>query len=68
MTTKALRRIAASKSSHPKVLTYCDFGTPGRRTVIGKHFSFASAVRQYKRLWDIYHRLHHYKVWQEGVK
>ena len=63
--SKALQKRAASKSSKPVVLTYCDFGTPGRRTVIGRHFSLTSAHNQYKRLWDIYHRLHHDKVWQE---
>ena len=68
MTTKGLRRKAASKSATPKVLTYCDFNTPGRRTVIGRHYSFETAARQYKRLWNTYHRLNGWKVWQEEVK
>ena len=54
--SKSLQRRAASKSSKPVVLTYCDFDTPGRRTVIGRHFSLSSAANQYKRLWNIYHR------------
>lgn len=49
------------------VVTMTDFGQPGRRSEIGRHYTLAAAGRQYKRIWDIYHRLHGHKVWQETV-
>ena len=48
--------------------TYCDFGEAGRETEIGIHYTFKGALSQYKRLWDIYHRLHNSKVWQKAEK
>ena len=51
-----------------KVLTFCDFGEEGRKTQIGQHLTYATAMAQYARLWNTYHRLHGYKVWQEEVK
>jgi hypothetical protein len=51
---------------NPKVITYCDFGTPGRKTEIGRHLTFATAMRQYARLWEVYGRVHEWRVWQES--
>ena len=50
-----------------KVATFTDFNQPGRRAVIGRHKTFTTAGRQYPRIWEIYGRLHKYKVWQEVV-
>lgn len=51
-----------------KVITYCDFNEPGRKDVISRHKTIATAMRQYARIWEIYGRLHKCKVWQEEVK
>ena len=51
-----------------KVVTLCDFGTPGRRTIIGRHKNMTTASNQYARIWKIYHKLHGWKVWQEEIK
>lgn len=48
-----------------KVITYCDFGEEGRKDVLVQHRNFSTALRQYKKLWDVYHRIHGWKVWQE---
>lgn len=55
-----------------KVITKTDFGTPGREAVIGRHKTFATAGRQYPRLWELYGRRPYHsshlvqpKVWQE---
>jgi len=50
-----------------KVMTFCNFGDTGRRSVLSKHKSIATAMRQYPRLWDTYGKLHQWKVWQEMV-
>ena len=50
-----------------KVATFTDFNQPGRRAVIGRHKTFGTAATQYKRIWNIYHRLHGYRVWQEVI-
>lgn len=47
--------------------TYCDFGEAGRVDELCKHYSYKGALSQYKKIWDIYHRLHGWKVWQEAV-
>lgn len=52
-----------------KVATFTDFGQ-GRRCVIGRHKTIATAMRQYPRLWDIYGRPNSdkgHKVWQEMI-
>lgn len=51
-----------------KVATYCDFGESNRKTVIRKHMSFTTAGKAYIALWNIYHRIHGWKVWQEIIK
>ena len=53
----------------PKVFTYCDFGTAGRKSEIGCHKTIASAMRQYARIWNVYGRgRDEWKVWQEMNK
>lgn len=53
---------------NPKVITFCDFGDEGRKTELARHKTFATAMRQYARLWQVYHRISGWKVWQEEVK
>ena len=48
-------------------ITYCDFGQAGRADNMGNHYSFKGALSGYKKVWDIYHRIHGWKVWQEKV-
>ena len=43
--------------------TFTDFGEPPRREVIGRHKTRATAIRQYRRIWDIYHKLHGHRTW-----
>jgi hypothetical protein len=50
-----------------KVRTMCDFSQAGRAEVIAEHRSFASAGRQYPRLWGSYGRMHGHRVWQEVI-
>jgi len=45
--------------------TYCDFGTDGRADQISQHYTFKGALSGYKSAWNIYHRIHRWKVWQE---
>ncbi len=45
--------------------TLCDFGTPGRRDTLARHFSLAAAVRAFKRINKIYGELHGWNCWQE---
>jgi len=56
------------KMKKPVAITYCDFGKEGRKDEIRKHYSFKSALSGYKKIWDIYHRLSGWKVWQEEIK
>ena len=51
-----------------KVKTYCDFSEPNRKEEIGRHKTLATASRQYQKIWNIYHRIHGHRVWQEEVK
>ena len=51
-----------------KVITYCDFGVDGKKQELAKHKTFKTAVNQYRRLWDVYHRIHGWAVWQEEIK
>lgn len=51
-----------------KVRTMCDFGEPFRADVLCEHKTFASAGRQYPRIWGIYGRMYGYRVWQEEIK
>lgn len=62
-----VERGCGRRLANPKVITFCDFGTPNRRDEIGRHLTFATAMRQYARLWEIYGRLHQWRVWQEVV-
>lgn len=50
----------------PKVITYCDFGEPGRKTELARHKTIATAMRQYARLWEVYGRIQKGRVWQEA--
>jgi len=50
-----------------KVGTFCDFGQVGRRTCIRRHKTLRTAGNQYPRIWNIYGRLHGWKVWQEEL-
>jgi hypothetical protein len=50
-----------------KVVTLCNFGEHNRRSIIGRHKQFTTAMRQYARVWNIYGRLHKWCVWQETV-
>lgn len=43
--------------------TFTDFGEPPRRDVIGRHKTVETAIRQYRRIWRIYHRLHGHRTW-----
>lgn len=52
---------------NPRVITYCYFGTPGRKDELGRHKTIATAMRQYARLWEIYGRLNKWRVWQEFI-
>ena len=54
--------------SRYKVITYCDFGESGRRTVIGHHLTTQTAERALPRYIRIYSKLHGWKVWQEEAK
>ena len=58
--SKTLKKIVA--------FTCTDFGQEGRREVLSTHFTLKAAKNQYGRLWEIYGRLHKYKVWLEEVK
>jgi len=52
-----------------KVVTFTDFGQ-GRRVIIGRHKTIATAMRQYARIWEIYGRGNEakgHKVWQEMI-
>ena len=48
-----------------KVITFCDFGQPNRADILSNHYTFKGALSGYKHAWDIYHRIHGWKVWQE---
>ena len=47
--------------------TCCDFSTLGRVDDIYNHTSEATAFRAWKKLTDIYHKLHHHRVWIEDA-
>ena len=51
-------------NSEFKVFTFCDFGDRKRVDLLGRHHTFETAARAYKRVWGIYHRLHGWRVWQ----
>jgi hypothetical protein len=50
---------------------FCDFGVPGRKTEIARHYSKAAADRAFKRYKRYYSRLgrmrerHMWRCWQE---
>ena len=46
----------------------CDFGTPGRNTVLSRHYSLAVVDDAFRRLVRIYGDIHHWRVWQEDRK
>lgn len=51
-----------------KVATYTDFSEPHRKELLGKHKNFKTAANRYRFFWDIYHRIHGHRVWQEELQ
>ncbi|NDD52321.1 hypothetical protein EBZ39_00315 [bacterium] len=45
-------------------VTLCDFGEPGRRDVISRHFFMETALRGFKRINQVYGRAG-WNCWQE---
>ena len=50
-----------------KVATYTDFGDLGRVYEVARHYTIASAMRQYARLWELYGRRGEARVWQKMI-
>jgi len=53
--------------------TVCDFGEVGREETLTHHYYLSTAFRAYRKHWDIYHKIHGWKVWielrkQKGIK
>lgn len=48
--------------------TKCDFGVNGREDIMGRHRTMKTALNQYGRIWEIYHKIHGWKVWLEAIK
>jgi hypothetical protein len=65
MTKLPKRKFVKRVLQNAKVITYCDFSEPGRRTEIGRHLTYKTAINQYARLWNTYARIRKHKVWQE---
>jgi hypothetical protein len=53
------------KESDCKAITLCNFGNAHRRTVLQKHLSENTAKKSFKRIQNIYHGIHGWRVWQE---
>ncbi len=51
-----------------KYITRCDFGSISRKTVLSRHYNLKSAINGYKKIFNIYHRIHNWTVWLEEVK
>jgi hypothetical protein len=59
--------VKGKKLGDHKVVTVSDLSQSGRRSEIGRHYTYAAAGRAYPRIWEIYGRLHKHRVWQEEV-
>jgi hypothetical protein len=60
--------LKGKKMDNPVAVTLTDFGQPGRRSEIRRHFSLPAAFRAYREIWEIYHQMrpeNAAKVWVE---
>lgn len=57
----------ALKNNKCKAVTLCNFGNANRRDILQKHISKDTAKKAFRKIQNIYHRIHGWRVWQETL-